>query len=140
MQRSPNRNIPNEVTEIIQLLEQGLETNKIDVAHFLLNMSSEAKEEFCKGIHHALRRQPEIGRMLVISAFGEIRYCLFVAMPGIKIMIHKDRQDYVLSSILSDESMPIMWIDLDYDKDGKLLGVKGKQCNYSDIRLVRLNV
>jgi len=29
--------------------------------------------------------------------------------------------------------MPIMWIDLNYDKDGKLHGAKGKQCCYSDI-------
>ncbi|KJS01439.1 MAG: hypothetical protein VR68_05490 [Peptococcaceae bacterium BRH_c4a] len=96
-------------------------------------MYSEAKDDFCKAIHHALRRQPEIGRMLVMSAFGEIKYCLFVAVPGIKIMSTPERQDYVLSAILSDESMPIMWIDIDYDKDGKLHGAKGKQCSYSDI-------
>gem|GEM_PF-6442381 len=98
-----------------------------------MNMYSEAKDDFCKAIHHALRRQPEIGRMLVMSAFGEIKYCLFVAVPGIKIMSTPERQDYVLSAILSDESMPIMWIDIDYDKDGKLHGAKGKQCSYSDI-------
>ncbi len=129
----PKQDIPNEITEIIQLLEQGTDKNKIDVAHFLLNMSSEAKEDFCRAIHHALRRQPEIGRMLVMSAFGEIKYCLFVAIPSIKVMSPTERQDYVLSAILSDESMPIMWIDLDYDKDGKLIGAKRKQCSYSDI-------
>lgn len=129
----PQQDILHEITEIIQLLEQGIEKNKIDVAHFLLNMSSEAKEEFCKAIHHALRRQPEIGRMVVMSAFGEIKYCLFVSTPGIKIMGIAERQDYVLSAILSDESMPIMWINLDYDKDGNLLDVKGKQCSYCDI-------
>ena len=32
-----------------------------------------------------------------------------------------------------DESMPIMWLDLDYDKDRKLRNAKGKQCNYCDI-------
>jgi len=129
----PKQDIPNEITEIIQLLEQGIDKNKIDVAHFLLNMSSEAKEDFCRAIHQTLRRQPEIGRMLVMSAFGEIKYCLFVAIPSINVMSPTVRRDYVLSAIISDESMPIMWIDLDYDKDGKLIGAKGKQCSYSDI-------
>jgi hypothetical protein len=129
----PKQDMPNEITEIIQLLDRGSDENRIDVAHFLLNMSSEAKDDFCRAIHHALRRQPEIGRMVVMSAFGEIKYCLFVEIPGIKVMSTQERQDYVLSAILSDESMPITWIDLDYDEDGKLLGAKGKQCSYSDI-------
>jgi uncharacterized protein YchJ len=71
--------------------------------------------------------------MIVMSAFGEMKYCLFVAVPGIKVMSTPERQDYVLSAILNDESMPIIWIDLDYDKDDNLLGAKGKQCSYSDI-------
>ncbi|CVK21860.1 YecA family protein [Sporomusa sphaeroides] len=129
----PKQGMPNEITEIILLLERGTDENRIDTAHFLLNLSSEAKDDFCKAIHHALRRQPEIGRMLVMSAFGEIKYCLFVASPGIKVMSTLERQDYVLSTIFSDESMTIMWIDLDYDKEGKLLGAKGKQCSYNDI-------
>ena len=52
----PKQDIPNEITEIIQLLEQGIDKNKIDVAHFFLNMSSEAKNDFCtdlKTIYHA---------------------------------------------------------------------------------------
>lgn len=73
-----------------------------------------------------------------MSAFGEIKYCLFVEIPDIKVMSTQERQDYVLSAILSDESMPITWIDLDYDKDGKLIGAKGKRCSYSDIPLLRL--
>lgn len=141
----PKQDIPKEITEIIQLLEQGIDKNKIDLAHFLLNMSSAAKEDFCKAIHNALQRQSEIGRMLVIAAFGEIKYCLFVAMPGIKVISQRERQDYVLSAILSNESMPIMWIELEYDED-KLCGARGKQCRYIDIpsdeidRLKKLNV
>lgn len=129
----PMQEIPEEITEIIQILEGETDENRIDTAHFLLNLSSEAKNDFCRGIHHALRRQPEIGRMVEISAFGEIKYCLFISMPGIKVMSTKERQDYVWATIVGDESMPIMWIDLDYDKDRKLRNAKGKQCDYCDI-------
>lgn len=129
----PKQNIPKEITEIIGVLEAGTSNNKIDVAHFFLNMSSEGKADLCKAIHHALRRQSEIGRMIVRLAFGEIKYCLFIEIPGIKVLSREERQDYVLSAILSDVSMPIMWIDLNYDKDGKLIKAEGKKCSYSDI-------
>lgn len=129
----PKQDMPNEITEILQLLEQEIDKNKIDVAHFLLDMSSEAKENFCRTIRYVLKRQTEIGRMIAMLAFGEIKYCLFVTIPSIKVMSPQERQDYVLSAILNDESKPIMWIDLEYDKDGKLRGVKGKQCSFSDI-------
>jgi hypothetical protein len=129
----PELNPTKPLQDIIHLLDQGIDDNKIDLAHFLLNMSLEAKNDFCKAIHHMLRRQSEIGRMLVSSAFGEIKYCLFVASPGIKVMSTPERQDYVLSAILSDESNPIMWIDLDYNQDGNLIDARGKQCSYSDI-------
>ena len=129
----PKQDMPAEIIEILGLLEQEIDKNKINVAHFLLDLSSEAKDDFCRAIHHALKRQPKIGRMLVMSAFGEIKYCLFVEMPGINVMSITERRDYVLSAIFNDESTPIMWIDLDYGENGKLLGAKGKQCSYGDI-------
>lgn len=129
----PEQDIPLEIAEIIQLLEKAIDQNKIDVAHFLLNLSSEAKQEFCNAIQHALRRQLETGRMLVMSAFGDIKYCLFVSTPKIKIIDLVERQDYVYSAILSNESIPIMWINLDYDKDGNLLDACGKLCSFYDI-------
>jgi len=131
--KKPVQEIPNEITEIIKSLEQGTETNKIEVAHFILNMSSKAKKDFCEYIHYAIKRQTESGKMLVMSAFGEMKYCLFVGIPRIRVMSTVERQDYVLSAILNDESRPIMWINLDYDNNCNLVGVKGKQCSYSDI-------
>ena len=71
--------------------------------------------------------------MVVASALGEVKYCLFVEIPGIKVMSAAERQDYVLAAILRDESTPIMWIDLIYDKDQNLLSIRGKQCSHSDI-------
>lgn len=129
----PRQDIPLEITGIIKLLEHGTEKNKIDLAHFLLDMSTEAKNDFCNAIQHALQRQNEICRMLVMVAFGEIRYCMFISAPGIEIMSTTERQDYVYSTILCNESLPIMWMNLDFDKDGNLLSATGKQCSYSNI-------
>lgn len=142
----PKQKMPNEVTEIISLLEQGSSHNKIDVAHFLLDLSSDAKNAFCKQIHDTLKRQSELGRMVVGSAFGEIKYCLFVDTPGIKSIGEAERKDYVYAAILSDELHPIMWINLEYDTNGNLLVANGLQCSRKDIppndieRLKRLSV
>lgn len=129
----PQQDIPLEITGMIKLLEHDTDKKKINLAHFLLDMSTEAKNDFCKAIQHALQRQNEIGRMLVMVAFGEIRYCMFISAPGIEIMSTAERQDYVYSTILCNESLPIMWINLDYDKDGNLLSANGNQCSYTDI-------
>jgi len=131
----PTQDIPAEILYIIQWLEEHDAPNKIELSHFILDMSSEARNEFCNNIRRVIKRQREIGRMLVMSAFGEIKYCLFVTIPSIKVMSPTERQDYVLAATICDESMPIMWIDLDYDNNGILIGAKGKQCNYSDIPL-----
>jgi hypothetical protein len=53
--------------------------------------------------------------MLASATFGEIRYCLFVSTPGIKIMSESERKDYVYSAVLRNEALPIMRIDIDYD-------------------------
>ena len=129
----PVQDMPLEMSNIIHLLENGTRKNKIDIAHFLLNLSSEGRNDFCQTIRHLLQRQAEIGRMIPTVAFCGIRYCLFVSFPGIKIMSMSDRQDYVFSTIFSNESMPTIWINLDYGNDGNLLNVTGKQCNYNDI-------
>ena len=129
----PVQDMPLEMSNIIHLLENGTRKNKIDIAHFLLNLSSEGRNDFCQTIHHLLQRQAEIGRMIPTVAFCGIRYCLFVSFPGIKIVSMSDRQDYVFSTIFSNESMSTMWINLDYGKDGNLLNVTGKQCDYNDI-------
>ena len=71
--------------------------------------------------------------MVAVSAFGEIKYCLFATIPSIRVLSKKERQDYVFSAILCDEQSPIMWIDLDYDDAGNLLSVKGKQYGFTDI-------
>jgi hypothetical protein len=102
------------------------------MSHNLL-FTQAAREDFCRNIRNAIKRQLEIGRMVQIYAFNEVKYCLFVAMPNIKVMSQAERQDYVFSAILCDESRSIMWIDLDYDEDSKLIGAKGKQCSYTDI-------
>lgn len=129
----PLQEIPNEIIEIIKLLEQDIDVNKVDLAHFLLDMSLEAKQDFCNYIHHALRRQTETGRMLVVSGFGEIKYCLFVEIPEIRVMNMQERQDYVLSAVLSEIEKPIMWINLVYDLHNNLVNVNGNYCTYESI-------
>lgn len=142
----PVQNIPEEIKIILHFLVNDKEKNRFDIANFLLDMSSESKEDFCKGIKCAIHRQREIGSMVALSGFGELKYCLFVSIPEIKTMNLQKRRDYVLASVLSDESKSIMWINLNYDLNGKMLEVSGKELRYCDIiptdivRLKEINI
>ncbi len=129
----PTQDMPKEMSDIIDLLDQKIDKNTIALAHFLLDMSSEARDDFCGAIRRIISRQIEIGRTIAVFAPGEQKYCLFVDIPGISTMSIAERQDYVLSATLRDEIHPIMWIDLEYDRNGKLIKVGGKECWVKDI-------
>lgn len=142
----PVQNLPILITEIIKKLQIKINQNSIDIAHFILDMSSEAKDDFINTINTIIKRQREIKRMLVTSAFGDLKYCLFVSIPGLKVIENSERLDYVLSATFCDVTKPILWINIDFDSKDVLIDVHGQICRNCDIpnsdieRLCKLSV
>lgn len=132
--KKPVQNIPKEVSEIIQILENDITLENIRLAHFLLDLSSDAKEDLGKQISYALCRQKELGRTVPISRFGEIKYCVFISMPNIRPFTISEQLDYSYAAASRNETVPVFWISLEYDDTDILISAQGKNCFFSDLK------
>lgn len=129
----PQQAIPEEVNKIIDWLDRNVSSEGINFAHYLLDLTAETKKDFSEQIKHALRRQREIGRMTPMIAFGDCKYCTFVSMPG-AIPFPEDKQyDYVYAAASRNESIPVMWIFLEYDEKHELTKVASKLCSFAEL-------
>lgn len=60
-----------------------------------------------------MKRQRELKRAVPLAAFGDIKYCAFISMPGIIQYPIQEQIDYAAAS--RNEKIPVMWISLEYD-------------------------
>lgn len=129
----PTQNLPKKICEILDCLEDNISPEKILLAHFLLDLPADLKVDFVGQIEHVLQRQKELGWAVPVMAFGEIKYCAFITMPGIKPYTVAEQLDYTYSVASRNEKIPVMWISLEYDGSGRLISAQGKKCWFSDL-------
>ena len=125
--------MPEQISEIIEHLGCDISPGKIRLAHYFMNLASDAKEELAERIKYALKRQKELNRTVPLVAFGEIKYCAFISMPGIIQYPIQEQLDYTYAAASRNEEIPVMWISLEYDNKNKLVSAKGKKCSFSDL-------
>ena len=130
----PIQNIPDKISEIIDFLDQNISLENIRLAHYLLDLCTEAKEDLDGQINHAINRQKELGYTVPISAFGETKYCAFVTTPGIRSYTIFEQLDYTYAAASRNEAIPVMWISLEYNNNGVLVSAQGKKCSFSDLK------
>lgn len=131
--KKPTQNIPKEISEIIQYAGKNISPDSIRLAHFLLDLSTDAKEDLAAQIKHVLIRQRELNFTVPMTAFGEIKYCAFVTMPGIPSLSEQAQLDYTYAAASRNETVPVMYISLEYDRNNRLVSAKGKLCIFSDL-------
>lgn len=129
----PVQNIPKEIKDIISFVDKNITPEGIQFAIFLLNLCTEGKEDLADQIQYALKRQQELRYMVPVVAFGEIKYCAFVSIPGIKNYTVQESLDYTLAAASRDENIPVMCMLLEYDSKGELVLAKGIECKFSDV-------
>lgn len=98
-----------------------------------MEITAETKEDLSEQIKYALRRQREIGRMTPMIAFGDCKYCTFVSMSGIVPFSEEKQRDYVYAAASRNESIPVMWIFLEYNEKYELTEVSSKLCSFADL-------
>lgn len=98
-----------------------------------MDLASVAKEDLAGQIKYALKRQRELKRTVPLVAFGDIKYCAFISMPGIIQYPIQEQLDYAYATASRNEEIPVMWISLEYDNKNRLVSAKGKKCFFSDL-------
>lgn len=131
--KKPTQNIPDQISEIIEYLGRDISPEKIRLAHYLMDFASDAKEDLAGQIKYALKRQRELNRAVPLVAFGDIKYCVFISLPGITQYPIQEQLDYVYAATSRNEEIPVMWISLEYDNKNKLISAEGKKCFFSDL-------
>jgi uncharacterized protein YchJ len=129
----PCQNIPHRIEEIVELIDTKKTANRVFLSTFLLDICDNGKNDLAYNIERVSDRQKEVGHMMPLIAFGEVRYCAFIHTPQIKIMSYQQKLDYVYSAVLSKKEANLVWIDLHYDESEILYDVNYQICSYGDI-------
>lgn len=134
----PSLKIPDLFLEIINYLEKSDFEDKIQASNYLLNFSTDAREQLCKSIEYALMRQPQIKNMISFGTAGDgefdLRYTSFVEQSGVPAFTEEYKRQYTLSTLLWNDDPNRTMLDFAFDSNGRFISFKYTQYTISDIK------
>lgn len=119
----PKQTIPPRMTKILE----NVITNEDEVTrftNFLLDFSTEGRENFDKSISYLARRERELGRMFPAMSFGDCSYALFVEIPDIILYPNEKREKYILANLAQNERKECWSITIVMDEQDNILEVQ----------------
>lgn len=134
----PIQKVPSGFWNIVNKCFNKENTRPFEFTNFLLDFSTDAKEEFIKQIQYILKREKEIKRMFPAITFGDLRYCLYIEQPEIAKEPIENRLDYIYAAMLQNNSDDYYMICLSYDKMDNLRNVVYQHIRREDIPNERL--
>lgn len=129
----PVQEIPYKIKEIIAFLDKSDVVHKIYLSNFLLDFSSDAREQLVDSIEYLFNRQKQINKMVPVITIGELRYCLFVNQQDVPDLGEKYKLDYIDASICYKELDDYVFLNLFYDDNKRLQQVIFSIRSFSDI-------
>ena len=132
----PSLNLPDFYHNILTYLTISFLENKSEIANYLLDFSTEAKEELCEQIKRVINRQREIGDYSVINVSGRgdsLRYTCLVHQPEIKQISEQEKKDYVMSMLVWNEETDSVMIEFCFDEDENIQWMKFERFTSIDI-------
>ena len=115
----PKLNIPDFYKLLIEYLEKSTIENKVEISNYLLDFSTDAKNDLCEKIKSTFSRQKDIKGMSVINTSGQgeyLRYTCFVNQPFIKTITADEKRKYVLSTLLWNQENDRVMLEFDFDE------------------------
>ena len=119
----PKQTIPPLMTKILE----NVITNEDEVTrftNFLLDLSTEGRENFDKSIRNLARRERKLGSMFPAMSFGDCSYALFVETPDIILYPNEKREKYILANLAQNERKECWSITIVMDEQDNILEVQ----------------
>lgn len=142
--QKPIQILPKHFEQMLEWLNSSNICNRIRVANYLLDFSSDAKEDLNNQIEYALHRQLVTHHSSAISASGhgdtDLRYTCFVCLEGAEDYSNQEKTDYTLSTLLWNEENDRIQISLKYSKNEEIQEIDYKYFTLSDIPLERKSI
>lgn len=127
----PSQNLPPLFEEIISLLERNESKDRIAFSDYLLNFSSEAKEQFAEEVLHTYEDQKKTHRSKIITTAGrnenDLRYSCFIFQPDVPAISNSEQEEYIWSNMLWNEEKNRIKINITFDDRRRIIDI-GYSC------------
>lgn len=134
----PSLKIPDLFLKAINYLEKSDFKDKIQASNYLLNFSTDAREQLCQSVEYALQRQPQVKQMISFGTAGsgklDLRYTSFVEQPGVPAFTEEYKRQYTLSTLLWNDDPDRIMLDFVFDSNRHLVSFKYTQYTIADIK------
>lgn len=139
----PRQNMPKRFREIIDVLLNSSNPQAVSISSYLLDFSSEARQQLSDGIDMALRRQANTGRQCALSFSGtkeSIHMTYFVFQDELHdAQTDQEMFDYVASLLLANNENERMMAFFRFDANYALQSVGAHSINIDQIPPSRIN-
>ena len=134
----PSLKIPDLFLKAINYLEKSDFKDKIQASNYLLNFSTDAREQLCQSVEYALQRQPQVKQMISFGTAGsgklDLRYTSFVEQPEVPAFTEEYKRQYTLSTLLWNDDPNRIMLDFVFDSNRHLVSFKYTQYTIADIK------
>lgn len=118
--QKPRRELPELFEQILEFLETVEADYKIELSNYLLDFSTDAKDQLCKQVAAAIEREKQTNGIIAIHSGGTgmfLRYTCFVNQPGLQPYSDDEKRKYALSSLVRNSEQDRIIINIYYENN-----------------------
>lgn len=139
----PRQNMPKRFREIIDVLFRSNNSEAVSISSYLLDFSSDARQQLSNGIDMTLERQASTGRQCALSFSGKedsIRMTYFVFQDELHdAQTDQEMFDYTTSLLLANGEKERMMLSFRFDMNYALQSVSARSISINQIPPCRID-
>lgn len=139
----PTQVMPDLFQEMIHWLDHSNIPNRFSMANYLLNFSTEAKEQLYESILYVINGQNSTKKTMPIHVSGlgddSLRYTCFINQRNLSNFTIKQKRDYTLANLLRDTDDDRYLLDIFFNEENKIEKINIEKFHKNDILSTELN-